>query len=860
MEVLADATATYLNGQIDAGAQMVQLFDSWVGALSPDDYRAYVLPHTRSVIRAVRPGTPVIHFGTGTATLLPLMREAGGDVIGLDWRIDLDRGWAAVGHDVGVQGNLDPAALLATPATMRERVRAILARAGGRPGHIFNLGHGVHQSTPIDHVRALVDMVHELSAAVIDAVLLVAFGGPTAPAEIRPFLEIVTRGRRIPPERLEEVVHHYEQMPGGRSPLRELTEAQADGLRRALLARSGRAAGLHRHAQLASVPARDALHHGRPRPSPRARHHPVVVAHRGLVGALPGRRGRRARAHVAARPRSCSRRRGSSTRASWPPSPMASGGRWTRFPRTERADTPIVFTAHSVPVAMADASPYVADFTATAKAVATRLGHTRWSLAYQSRSGSPRDPWLEPDVSDVIALAGRQGVRHVVVVAHRLRRATTSRCCTTSTSRLAGSPPTPGVTLHRARRRERPPRVRRDAGRPGPGCARGGTGDDRATPRRGPAELMAAAGDRLVIVGGGITGLAAAHRAVELAAGASAGAPADADRGARPARRQHRHRAGRWIPRRGGPGLVPVRKAVGAGALPPPRRRGSAGAHRRSLQEGLRVARAGACTRCPMGFQLLAPTTLAAVRSTRRSSRGRASCAWRLDLVLPRGRERRREPGRLRAPPTRSEALERVAQPLVAGIYTADPDDLSPDRDDAAIHRARAARAARSSSGLARRARPGASAAATSGARWSSSSPSPDGMEELVTSLASRLPPGAVLLKHRVDDVERARTRAGACSAASAPTPSRPTRDHRAAESPCRQRDCSAIVDPSLATLLGEIPYASAATVSLGYRRADVPHPLDGFGFVVPRTEGRRCWPARSPASSIRAARPRATC
>jgi uroporphyrinogen decarboxylase len=123
-----------------------------------------VLPHTRSVIQALRPGTPVIHFGTGTATLLPLMREAGGDVIGLDWRVDLDRGWAAVGHDVGVQGNLDPALLLARPAMLRERVQAILARAGGRPGHVFNLGHGVHQSTPVDHVRALVDMVHELSA------------------------------------------------------------------------------------------------------------------------------------------------------------------------------------------------------------------------------------------------------------------------------------------------------------------------------------------------------------------------------------------------------------------------------------------------------------------------------------------------------------------------------------------------------------------------------------------------------------------------------------------------------------------------------------------------------------------------
>jgi uroporphyrinogen decarboxylase len=164
MEVLTDATATYLNGQIDAGAQTVQLFDSWVGALAPEDYRTFVLPYTRAVNRALRAGTPVIHFGTGTATLLPLMREAGGDVIGVDWRVELDRAWATVGPDVGVQGNLDPALLLAKPAVFRERVASILARAGGRPGHIFNLGHGVHQATPVEHVAALVDMVHELSA------------------------------------------------------------------------------------------------------------------------------------------------------------------------------------------------------------------------------------------------------------------------------------------------------------------------------------------------------------------------------------------------------------------------------------------------------------------------------------------------------------------------------------------------------------------------------------------------------------------------------------------------------------------------------------------------------------------------
>jgi len=164
MTILADATAAYLNGQIAAGAQAVQVFDSWIGALAPDDYREFVLPHTRALIAALVPGTPVIHFGTGAAGLLPLLREAGGDVFGLDWRVDLDAGWRAVGDDVGVQGNLDPVALLSPPKTFEPAVRAILRRAGGRPGHIFNLGHGVLPSTPVEHVKALVDMVHELSA------------------------------------------------------------------------------------------------------------------------------------------------------------------------------------------------------------------------------------------------------------------------------------------------------------------------------------------------------------------------------------------------------------------------------------------------------------------------------------------------------------------------------------------------------------------------------------------------------------------------------------------------------------------------------------------------------------------------
>jgi uroporphyrinogen decarboxylase len=161
--LLTDATARYLNGQIAAGAEAVQVFDSWVGALSPDDYAAFVLPHSRALIRALTPGVPVIHFGTGTAGLLPLLRRAGGDVIGVDWRIELDAAWTAVGPDVGVQGNLDPAVLLGPLALVRERARAVLDRAGGRPGHIFNLGHGVLPDTPVEHVRALVDTVHTLS-------------------------------------------------------------------------------------------------------------------------------------------------------------------------------------------------------------------------------------------------------------------------------------------------------------------------------------------------------------------------------------------------------------------------------------------------------------------------------------------------------------------------------------------------------------------------------------------------------------------------------------------------------------------------------------------------------------------------
>ena len=144
--------------------QVVQLFDSWVGCLGVDDYRRFVLPHTRAVVEGLTPGVPVIHFGTGNPALLPLLSEAGGTVIGVDWRIRLDDGWDAIGHDKAVQGNLDPVVLLSNPNEIRRQVKNILDQAGGRPGHIFNLGHGVLQQTPIENAIALVDAVHELGS------------------------------------------------------------------------------------------------------------------------------------------------------------------------------------------------------------------------------------------------------------------------------------------------------------------------------------------------------------------------------------------------------------------------------------------------------------------------------------------------------------------------------------------------------------------------------------------------------------------------------------------------------------------------------------------------------------------------
>jgi uroporphyrinogen decarboxylase len=164
MSRLARAVIVYLNAQIMAGAQAVQLFDSWAGTLGPDDYRQYVLPFMQQVVAGITPGVPIISFVTGNPQLIPLQAESGATVIGVDWRVRLDDAWRMIGTERAIQGNLDPMSLLADVAELRRRAENVLQQAAGQPGHIFNLGHGVLPQTPPDHARALVDIVHESSS------------------------------------------------------------------------------------------------------------------------------------------------------------------------------------------------------------------------------------------------------------------------------------------------------------------------------------------------------------------------------------------------------------------------------------------------------------------------------------------------------------------------------------------------------------------------------------------------------------------------------------------------------------------------------------------------------------------------
>ena len=164
MQKLTDSISLYVAGQVEAGAQCIQLFDSWAGCLSYEDYKKYVHPYVKSIIASIPSSVPVINFATGNPALLPLLADTAASVIGIDWRVRLDSAWETVGHDRAVQGNLDPTVLLTDPKEIRRQAQIVLDQAGGRAGHIFNLGHGILPMTPVDNAIALVDAVHELSS------------------------------------------------------------------------------------------------------------------------------------------------------------------------------------------------------------------------------------------------------------------------------------------------------------------------------------------------------------------------------------------------------------------------------------------------------------------------------------------------------------------------------------------------------------------------------------------------------------------------------------------------------------------------------------------------------------------------
>jgi uroporphyrinogen decarboxylase len=164
MEKISEVLIRYLNAQIRSGVQAVQIFDSWVGCLTPSDYEEYVLPYSKKVIEGVGKSVPLVHFATSNSTLLERMKRAGGDVIGVDWRVNIGEAWARLGYDVAIQGNLDPVILFGPVDLIEKNVKKILDSVGGRPGHIFNLGHGILPTTPPDHVTALIDAVHQYSS------------------------------------------------------------------------------------------------------------------------------------------------------------------------------------------------------------------------------------------------------------------------------------------------------------------------------------------------------------------------------------------------------------------------------------------------------------------------------------------------------------------------------------------------------------------------------------------------------------------------------------------------------------------------------------------------------------------------
>ena len=398
-EKLAATSEAYLRATVEAGADAVQLFDSWVGALSRDDYEEFVAPYSKRILEAV--DVPTIHFGTGTSHLLETMAETGGDVIGLDWRVRLDEGWERVGHDRGVQGNLDPALLLGPFERVESAAIAILDAAGGRPGHIFNLGHGVLPDTDPADLKRLVELVHERTAPHEARGRADGLREPVRPRGH----PSVPRGHPLGPAGLGR---------GGRGADRALP---AD--RRTLAARRrdrGDARGLEREL---GFPVYAGMKHWTPRIAeavdlaiedgadqivglvlaPHYSQLSIDGYRERLEDALDGRAGAAVRRELA--------------RA------RAVPGRARRSRARHRRH--VVFTAHSLPARILDmGDPYRDQLLETSQLVAERAGLDAWSFAFQSASATG-EPWLGPDILEELDNLARARRRARARLPDRLR-------------------------------------------------------------------------------------------------------------------------------------------------------------------------------------------------------------------------------------------------------------------------------------------------------------------------------------------------------------------------------------------------------------------------------------------------------
>ena len=402
MDKLTETFVAYLRAKQAAGSDVIQLFDSWVGALSVDDYAEFVAPYSSRILDAVE--VPAIHFGTGTSHLLPTMAEAGGDVIGLDWRIPLDVGWELVGHDRGVQGNLDPVVLLGPFERVQAEAERILERAGGRPGHVFNLGHGVLPGTDPDGARPAGRArarAHRDRRSVNTAVVLMAYGSPSEIEDIPAYLADIREGKPVSERAIEELTERYRRI-GGRSPLDDHTEAQRAALERAL-----------------GQPVHVGMKHWRPRIADAVEEALAGGAERivGLVLAPHYSRlsiaGYRSRLEDALAGRA----------------ELVFVESWhdhepfldVLADRVRGTEAHVVFTAHSLPERiLRDGDPYRDQLLETSRLVAERAGLASWSFAFQSASATG-EPWLGPDILEELDRLHGEGVRLRARLPDRLR-------------------------------------------------------------------------------------------------------------------------------------------------------------------------------------------------------------------------------------------------------------------------------------------------------------------------------------------------------------------------------------------------------------------------------------------------------